>query len=95
MSWSSLDTKKGEAIKPKNTIHTVKPGGENVMLWGYFSAYWPHKPVKAKVLMRKEDHVKILKENIRQSAEKLLLGQHWSFQQDNDVKHGADVVKKW
>ena len=30
--------KKGEACKPKNTIPTVKHGGDGIMLWGCFAA---------------------------------------------------------
>ena len=44
--------------------------------------------------MKKEQYIKILN-NIRQSAEKLGLGHQWTFQQDNDPKHTAKVVKKW
>ena len=87
--------KKGEAFNPKNTVPTVKHGGGNIMFWGCFSANGPGNLVKVDGIMRKEDYVKILEENIWQSAEKLGLGQHWTFQQDNDPKHTAKVVKKW
>lgn len=87
--------KKGEAFNPKNTVPTVKHGGGNIMFWGCFSANGPGNLVKVDGIMRKEHYVKILEENIWQSAEKLGLGQHWTFQQDNDPKHTAKVVKKW
>ncbi|KAK3550845.1 hypothetical protein QTP70_006165 [Hemibagrus guttatus] len=45
--------------------------------------------------MKKEQYIKILNNNIRQSAEKLGLGHQWTFQHDNDPKHTAKVVKKW
>ncbi|KAK3574005.1 hypothetical protein QTP86_034358, partial [Hemibagrus guttatus] len=45
--------------------------------------------------MKKEQYIKILNNNIRQSAEKLGLGHQWTFQHDDDPKHTAKVVKKW
>ncbi|KAK3572936.1 hypothetical protein QTP86_010543 [Hemibagrus guttatus] len=45
--------------------------------------------------MKKEQYIKILNNNIGQSAEKLGLGHQWTFQHDNDPKHKAKVVKKW
>ncbi|KAK3556411.1 hypothetical protein QTP70_008102 [Hemibagrus guttatus] len=45
--------------------------------------------------MKKEQYIKILNNNFRQSAEKLGLGHQWTFQHANDPKHTAKVVKKW
>ena len=45
--------------------------------------------------MRKENYIQILDENLKESAEKLQLGDNWKFQQDNDPKHTAKVVQKW
>ncbi|KAK3527957.1 hypothetical protein QTP86_013020 [Hemibagrus guttatus] len=85
--------KKGEAFNPKNTIPTVKHGGGKLMFGGVF------QPVDTVITvngtMKKEQYIKILNNNIRQSAEKLGLGHQWTFQHDNDSKHTAKVVKKW
>ncbi|CAJ0948529.1 unnamed protein product [Ranitomeya imitator] len=45
-------------------------------------------------IMRKEDHVAILKDHLKISARKLKLGQKWVFQMDNDPKQTAKMVTK-
>lgn len=87
--------KKDEAHNPKNTIPTVKHGGGNLMFWGSFSASGPGSLVKVNGIMKKEQYLEIIKDNIRQDAEKLALGPDWILQQDNDPKHTAKIVKKW
>ncbi|XDV30400.1 hypothetical protein PO909_033329 [Leuciscus waleckii] len=64
------------------------------MVWGCLSANGRGNLVNVNGIMKKEDYIKILEQNIRQSAEKLGLGTQWIFQQDNDPKHTAKVVKK-
>ena len=86
--------KKGEAYNPKNTVPTVKRGG-SIMLWGCFSASGTGNLVKVEGTMKKEGYVKILKENLRQSAAKLGLGHLFVFQHDNDPKHTSILVKNY
>ena len=45
--------------------------------------------------MRKEVYIMILNENVKETVEKLQIGHNWKYQQDNDPKHTAMVVKKW
>ena len=65
------------------------------MLLGCFSSSGTGNLVKVQGIMRKEDYLRILHENVKESAENLQLGHNWKYQQDNDPKHTAKVVKKW
>ena len=87
--------KEGEAYKAKNTVPTVKHGGGNIMLWGCFSSSGTGNLVKVQGIMKKEDYISILEKNVKESAERLQLINNWKFQQDNDPKHTAKIVKKW
>ncbi|XP_037836851.1 calcium-dependent secretion activator 2 [Kryptolebias marmoratus] len=51
--------------------------------------------VKVQGRMKKEVYIRILDENVKESAEKLQLGHNWMYQQDSDPKHTAKVVKEW
>ena len=48
---------------------------------------------KVEGIMKKDGYVKILKENLKQSAAKLGLGRRFVFQHDNDPKHPSLLVK--
>ncbi len=37
----------------------------------------------------------ILEYNLKATVNSLRLGKHWIFQQDNDSKHMANVVRDW
>ena len=79
--------KKGEACKLKNTIPTVKHGGGNIMLWGWFAAGVTGARHKIDGIMTLENDVDILKQHFKTSVRKLKLGPKWVFQMDNDPKH--------
>lgn len=40
-------------------------------------------------------YLKILKTNLKQSAQKLRIADDFSLYQDNDLKHSARVVQEW
>ena len=44
--------------------------------------------------MHKEQYLEILNHNLKSSARKLKLVCKWIFQQDNNPKHTAHIVKK-
>lgn len=74
---------------------TVKHGGGGVMLWGCMAANGVGKIQFIESTMDKRGYLDILKANLKQSAVKLGLEGNFLFQQDNDPKHTADIVKLW
>lgn len=65
------------------------------MVWGCMSAAGVGKLVFINGIMDKTVYLNILKENLLQSANKLSLGGKFCFQQDNDPKHTAHIVRMW
>ncbi|GFV07037.1 transposable element Tcb1 transposase [Trichonephila clavipes] len=91
MVWCKPNT----SHHPKHTIPTVKHGGGSVMVWGYMAASGLGKLVFIDGLMHKMAYLNVLQNNLKESADKLGLGSNFIFQQDNDPKHTAFVVKEW
>ena len=87
--------KPNDAYNPNFTVPKVKHGGGNLMFWGSFAARGPGHLVCIKETMTKDIYKKILEENLKKSATKLSLGRRFIFQQDNDPKHTAKIVKNW
>lgn len=87
--------KPGTELELKNLIPTVKHGGGSVMVWGCFSASGVGNLVFIETTMDRFVYLNILKNNLKQSVRKLGMGNDWIFQQDQDPKHTAGVVKEW
>ncbi|KAK3568450.1 hypothetical protein QTP86_007299 [Hemibagrus guttatus] len=87
--------RKNAELHPKNTIPTVKHGGENIMLWGWFSAKGPGRLIRVKERMNGAMYREILSKNLLPSARALKMKRDWVFQHDNDPKHTARATKEW
>lgn len=74
---------------------TVKHGGGSVMVWGCMAAGGVGELVFIDGVMKKEQYLEILRNNLKKSAENLNLSGRYYFQQDNDPKHTAEIVKHW
>lgn len=86
---------KNQEFQDKNIVSTVKHGGGSVMVWGCMAASGVGKLVFIDSTMNKTGYLNILKDNLLASVDKLDLDRSWIFQQDNDPKHTAKIVKEW
>jgi transposase len=87
--------KKNTEMQPQNLVPTVKHGGGSVMVWGCMSAAGVGKLHIIEGIMDHKMYIRILKDNLSASAEKLGLQGTYIFQQDNDPKHTAQNTKLW
>ncbi|KAK6306446.1 hypothetical protein J4Q44_G00233710 [Coregonus suidteri] len=87
--------KKKDEYNPKNTIPTVKHGGENIILWGCFSAKGTGRLHRIEGRMDGAMYREILANNFLPSVRALKMGRGWVFQHDNDPKHTARATKEW
>uniref|UniRef100_A0A803JLA2 Transposase Tc1-like domain-containing protein n=1 Tax=Xenopus tropicalis TaxID=8364 RepID=A0A803JLA2_XENTR len=87
--------KKNAAYDPQNTVPAVKHGGENILLWGCFSAKGTGQLIRINGKMDGAMYREILNDNLLPSARKLKMGRGWVFQHDNDPKHTAKATKEW
>lgn len=72
---------------------TVKHGGGSVLVWGCMAASGVGKLVFIDGIMDRFVYLNILKNNLHASAAKLGIGMSFAFQQDNDPKHIALIIK--
>lgn len=92
---SKVWRKPNTALDPKNIIPTVKHGGGNVIVWGAIPSSGVGRLVFVEGNMDRYQYKNILEQNLKASVDSLGLGNQWIFQQDNDPKHTAHVVRDW
>lgn len=83
-----------EMMLEECTVQTIKHGGGNIMVWGCFGGGQVGTLVKIDGKMTKEVYLDILKEHVLNCGTELI-GEGFFFQQDNDPKHTAKVVKEY
>ncbi len=65
------------------------------MFWGCFSSRGTGQLIAIRGIMKSEDYIKILDENLQLSVQNLDLSRQFTFQQDNDPKHTSKSVTVW
>lgn len=83
-----------ERYKPWCTVATVKHD-KKIMVWGCFCAHGVGNLYRIQGILKKEQCLTMLEEQVMPSAVRLFDNQNWIFQQDNDPKHTSKVCKKW
>ena len=63
-----------------------------MMFRGCFSSSGTGNLVAIDGIMRSDDYIRILDENLKLSALSLGLGRRWTFQRDNDPKHSSKAT---
>lgn len=91
----SVWRKPNTELERRNMLPTVKHGGGGVLVWGCMAASGVGELVFIEEIMDKMLYLNILKNNLSKSAEKLGLAGNYYFQQDNDPKHTAHIVREW
>lgn len=87
--------KSNAELQSTNLTATVKHGGGSVLVWGCFSSFGVGKLVFIDRIMDHKAYIDILKNNLKDSANIIGLGDDYIFQQDNDPKHTAYNTRMW
>ena len=66
--------KKSEAFLQKNTVSTLKQRCTLIMFWALFSSKGTGQLIAIRGIMKSQDHIKILDENLQLSVQNLDLG---------------------
>lgn len=80
---------------PNKVKQTMKHGGGNIMVWGCMTSKGVGPLVKIDGIMRKEQYLQIIRENLPRALRQLEIPQDKvTFQQDGDPKHTAKIGSK-
>lgn len=82
-------------FKLEHLSPTIKHGGGNVLIFGCISASGVGNFTFIEGTMDKRVYLNILREQFMLGIQKLVLEGSFMFQQDNDPKHRAKLVKEW
>lgn len=82
-------------LEERNTVATVKHGGGGLMVWGCMAASGAGNIEIINGTMDHRYYIEILKRNLKDSAQKLGIGDNFQYYQDNDPKHSALNTKLW
>ena len=85
---------KGEKYNAECLQGTVKHD-KKIMVWGCFAAHGVGDLHRIRGIMVKEDYHQILIHHMRPSAAKLFPSGPYTFQQDNDPKHTAHIIRNY
>lgn len=83
-----------QEFNPKYTLKTVKYGGGSVTVWGCFSWYGIGPIHRINGIMNAEMYKDILANVMLPYAEEEM-PLKWKFQQDNDPKHTARIIRQF
>jgi hypothetical protein len=83
-----------ERYSPRCCRGTLKHD-KKINVWGCFSAHGVGDLMRVEGILVKEKYLDILDQHMVPSADRLFGREDWTFQQDNDPKHTAIVVRDW
>lgn len=86
---------KGTSLNANNITKTVKHGGGSIMVWGCFSWFGTGNLHLVDGIMKADQYIQILRENLLKSAEKMNIQDSFVFMQDNDPKHTAKKTREF
>ena len=97
MSSRTLCALQDEYLKynPEYTIPTMKQGGGNIIVWGYFSAMGTGRLHRIEGRMDRGMYREILANNPLPSVRALKMGRGWVFHEDSHQKHTCRTTKEW
>lgn len=85
---------KTEKMIPDCILPTVKQGHSSVLVWGCFSFAGTGDLCRVQGAMKKENYLEILRNHAVPSGLRII-GNNFTFMQDNDPKHTAKVCKDY
>ena len=84
-----------ERYSPECLVPSVKHGGGSVMVWGCSGALTTGLLTRIDGIMKKEEYLDILKNDMLPSGQAIFGRTRFVFQQDNDSKHTAHVCQNY